>query len=373
MIVEVLLNDVDPERDGLRLDSFSAEPEIGTVTETEGPSGLPALEYTPTEGLEGEATFSYRPADTFGAVGEPVDVVVTVARPGDANRPPVVQPDSVRTRRNSEAIVPRPGQRLGSRRRHAHPLGRDAASGRPRCRGSGRPAGRDPPAGKRRSGHVSSTRSTTAKVTRSAVRCSSTSSTRTNRIARRSFRPTLETVVVGQTILIDVTANDSDPDNDPLAIVDVSQPTSGGAVRNAGRNQIEFTPTAIDEDKESNVRFTYTVSDGNGHEVVGEVTVTVLAEALPEPPFARDDSTFTFVDDQAVTIDVLRNDGDPSGEGPPGPHRHDRAARRVAVATVSADDGQVRYNPPPGRSGVPSGAATRSSTRAGSARPRPTS
>ena len=106
VVVDVLLNDVDPERDGLRLDSFSAEPDIGDVNETEGPSGLPALEYTPVEGFEGIARFSYRPVDTFGAVGEPVEVTVDVARAGDENRPPVVAPDSVRTRRNREAIVP---------------------------------------------------------------------------------------------------------------------------------------------------------------------------------------------------------------------------------------------------------------------------
>ncbi len=66
---------------------------------------------------------------------------------------------------------------------------------------------------------------------------------------------------------------------------------------------------------QANARFTYTVSDGNGHEVAGEVTVTVLPEPLAEPPFARDDSTFTFVD-VPVTVDVLRNDGDPSGGRP---------------------------------------------------------
>ena len=42
---------------------------------------------------------------------------------------------------------------------------------------------------------------------------------------------------------------------------------------------------------------------------VGDVTITVLPEPLAEPPFARDDSTFTYID-VPVTVDVLRNDGD---------------------------------------------------------------
>ncbi|HSP29821.1 MAG TPA: Ig-like domain-containing protein, partial [Ilumatobacteraceae bacterium] len=95
-------------------------------------------------------------------------------------------------------------------------------------------------------------------------------------------------------------------------------------------------------------RFTYTVSDGNGHEVVGDVTITVLPEPLAEPPYARDDSTFTYVD-VPVTIDVLRNDGDPSGGRP-------RLVGRPGCpaggdATVTAD-AQVRYDPPAGRSGA---------------------
>ena len=117
--------------------------------------------------------------------------------------------------------------------------------------------------------------------------------------------PDIETVVFGQTILIDVTANDSDPDGDPLAVTAISQPDSGGTTASGGRNQIEFTPSVIDDEEAANVRFTYTVSDGNGHEVVGDVTVTVLAEPLPEPPYARDDSTFTVVNDP-VTIESSR-------------------------------------------------------------------
>ncbi|MFK7918992.1 MAG: Ig-like domain-containing protein [Ilumatobacter sp.] len=350
VVVDVLLNDVDPERDGLRLDSFSAEPSIGDVVETEGPSGLPALEYTPADGFEGEATFDYSPVDTFGAVGERVEVTVTVARQGDENRPPEVQPDSVRTRRDTTAVVP---VLVNDSDPDGDPLALSVVTPLPDgldVEVQGDQLAVTPLAGSGESvtfeyevddgqGH---------QVT-GAVLVNVIDESEPNRPPVVS--PDIETAVVGQTILIDVTANDSDPDGDPLAVIEITQPERGGAVSSAGRNQIEFTPTAIDENddaNDANVRFTYTVSDGNGHEVAGDVTVTVLTEALPEPPYARDDSTFTFVN-EPVTIDVLRNDGDPSGERPtivgtPG-------CPTGGTASV-ASDGQVRYSPPSGQSGA---------------------
>ncbi len=99
VVVEVLLNDIDPERDPLRIGSFSPPEGFGEVTETLGPSGLPALRFEPIAGFEGTATFSYRPVDSFEAAGDVVEVRVEVASIGDANRPPVVRPDAIRLRR----------------------------------------------------------------------------------------------------------------------------------------------------------------------------------------------------------------------------------------------------------------------------------
>ena len=157
-------------------------------------------------------------------------------------------------------------------------------------------------------------------------------------------------VVVGQSVVLDVVANDVDPDGDPLTVVSVTQPDdqSGQAIV-FSREKIQFSPAPLlDEEGQATARFTYTVSDGNGHEVDGDVTVTVLPEPLAEPPFARDDSTFTYVD-VPVTVDVLRNDGDPSGGRPSLVGRP--GCPSGGIATVTAD-GQVRYDPPPGRSGA---------------------
>ncbi|BAN04228.1 Ig-like domain-containing protein [Ilumatobacter coccineus] len=347
VVVEVLLNDVDPERDSLRIDTFLPPASGGDVAIVEGPSGAPALQFTPTNGFEGTATFSYRPIDTFEAVGEDVEVRVEVARLGDDNRPPVVRPDAVRTRRNTETPLPvlvndkdPDGDPLSLSVVRPLPDGLDVVVQGEQLGITARAGAAD------QVPFQYEVDDGNGNVVRGAVLVVVIDDIEPNRPPVVS--PDIETAVVGQTILIDVTANDSDPDGDPLAVVATSQPEGRGTVALAGRNQVEFIAAAFDDEEESNARFTYTVSDGNGHEVVGDVTVTVLAQALPEPPYAQDDSTFTFMN-EPVTIDVLRNDGDPSGERPtligrPG-------CPGGGVATVTADS-QVRYDPPANGTGA---------------------
>ena len=117
-------------------------------------------------------------------------------------------------------------------------------------------------------------------------------------------------------------------------------------------------PASIGDRDETNARFTYTVSDGNGHEVSADVSVSILRESVARPPYARDDSTFTTVD-SPVTVDVLRNDGDPSGERPTLVGNPGCPAGGRAVVTA---DGQVRFDPPADRP-ERSAARTRSRTR----------
>ena len=354
VIVDVLLNDVDPERDALRLGGFSPPPSVGEATlgevsETIGPSGLPALRFAPTEGFEGTAIFTYRPIDSLGAVGEDVEVRVEVARVGDANRPPLVRPDAVRLRR--DVITPVPvlvndsdpdGDPMTLTVIEPLPAGLSvgvegdvlavvARAGAPALA----PFSYAVDDGK---GHV----------VRGSVLVGVIDDIEPNRPP--VVTADTDKVVVGQSVILDVTANDVDPDGDPLTVVSVTQPddNSGQAVV-FSREKIQFSPAPlVDDEGQSTARFTYTVSDGNGHEVVGVVTITVLPEALAEPPFARDDSTFTFVD-VPVTVDVLRNDGDPSGGRPTLVGRP--GCPSGGQATVTAD-GLVRYDPPSGQSGA---------------------
>ena len=354
VIVDVLLNDVDPERDPLRLGGFSppqsvGQAALGEVTETIGPSGLPALRFAPTDGFEGTAIFTYRPVDALEAVGEDVEVRVEVARFGDPNRPPLVRPDAVRLRRDVTTQVPvlvndtdPDGDALTLSVIEPLPAALEvevegaqlvvtARAGAPAL-----------------APFTYSVDDGNGHVVRGSVLVGVIDDVEPNRPP--VVTADSEKVVAGESVILDVTANDVDPDGDPLTVIDVEQPADdNGQAIIFSRDQIQFTPAAlVDEEGQATARFTYTVTDGNGHEVVGDVTITVLPEPLAEPPFARDDSTFTFVD-VPVTVDVLRNDGDPSGGRPTLVGRP--GCPSGGQATVTAD-GQVRYDPPRGRSGA---------------------
>ena len=127
--------------------------------------------------------------------------------------------------------------------------------------------------------------------------------------------PDTERVVIGNSVKIPVTANDVDPDLDAIRLLTVERPSEGGGATSVEGNAVRFTPNLPDITEPTPVTFLYTITDGNGHEVTGRVTVTVLVEALPRAPFARDDFADTFTD-KSVNIDVLANDSDPSGGQP---------------------------------------------------------
>lgn len=118
------------------------------------------------------------------------------------------------------------------------------------------------------------------------------------------------TVIEDTPTIVDVLANDSDPNRrDTLTIVSVSQPRRGTATVNDGR--ATYTPNA---DYTGGDQFTYTISDGNG----GTDTATVKIQVDPSSPsnnapVAINDSASTVGQTQ-VAIDVLANDSDSDGD-----------------------------------------------------------
>lgn len=108
-------------------------------------------------------------------------------------------------------------------------------------------------------------------------------------------------------IVINVLANDSDPDGDALSLGTVSQPSHGTASVTA--NSVTYTPengfTGVDS-------FTYTVQDARGANAVAPVTVTVV-DTTNRQPVATDDNAETG-NGAPVTIQVLSNDSDPDSD-----------------------------------------------------------
>jgi len=106
---------------------------------------------------------------------------------------------------------------------------------------------------------------------------------------------------------LDVLANDSDPDGDPLTIVSVSAPGHGQATISG--NEILYTPVAGFSGTDS---FTYTIDDGFGGQATA--TVTVAVERSNEPPEANDNEFAVEQDSVDNALDVLANDSDPDGD-----------------------------------------------------------
>lgn len=139
-------------------------------------------------------------------------------------------------------------------------------------------------------------------------------------------------------VLIDVLANDSDPNGDELTLIDVSAAT-GGTTSIVG-DQVRYEPNQGFSGTDS---FTYTVRDAGGAEAVAEVTVTVAPEPVNNPPVARDDLLVTNRTSVAFA-DVLANDSDPDGDPLTIVQLLNLPGEDVAIITIT-EDNRVRFEP----------------------------
>jgi hypothetical protein len=111
-----------------------------------------------------------------------------------------------------------------------------------------------------------------------------------------------------QPVTVNVLANDSDADGDPLSVTGTSGPAHGTAQANQN-GTVTYTPDTGYTGSDS---FTYSISDGKGGSDTGNVSVNVK-EPPNSAPDAVDDSA-TTQDSTPVTIAVLANDTDPDGD-----------------------------------------------------------
>ena len=114
---------------------------------------------------------------------------------------------------------------------------------------------------------------------------------------------------------IDVLANDTDPDGDPLTVIGVSDNGAAGTATFTS-GDISFDPAGAYESLSSGQTatetLTYTVSDGNGGTDTANVTVTVAGRN--DDPTALNDTADVSEDGPATAIAVLGNDTDPDGD-----------------------------------------------------------
>ncbi len=108
-------------------------------------------------------------------------------------------------------------------------------------------------------------------------------------------------------VTIDLFANDSDPDGDPLDIAVLTQPSHGYVQFTPVFALVSYTPT---RDYSGSDQFSYTVVDGNG----GSATalVSIFVSPVNDPPVVFDRSA-TVVEDGVVTIALQPRDPDKEG------------------------------------------------------------
>jgi hypothetical protein len=141
--------------------------------------------------------------------------------------------------------------------------------------------------------------------------------------------------------VLDVRANDTDPDGDELTIEAVDDPPSGTATID-DRGELVYQP---DENYSGPDSLTYTLSDGRGGTITAQVNITV--SPVNDTPDARNDRVATDID-VAIDFNVLANDRDA-----------DNPSLGVAIESGPADGSAVvaagntvRYVPNPEFEGV---------------------
>ncbi|MEM9734883.1 MAG: Ig-like domain-containing protein, partial [Pseudomonadota bacterium] len=141
----------------------------------------------------------------------------------------------------------------------------------------------------------------------------------------------------GETQVIDVLKNDTDPEDDAQTIIETTDGANGTVEIVNGK--VEYTPNDGFSGEDT---FTYTIQDENGATDTATVTVVVGPENTTDA--RNDESNGDFGETQV--IDVLANDTDAEGDDQTIIEATDGANGTVAIV-----DGKVEYTPNDGFSG----------------------
>ncbi|MBN8727272.1 MAG: tandem-95 repeat protein [Xanthomonadales bacterium] len=322
--IDVLANDADPDGDPITVASL-AQPANGTATL----GGDGHITYTPAAGFDGSDGFGYTIEDgRGGSASARVSITVTPA----PNRPPVARDDSAMTPAGIPVVV---DVLANDSDPDGDPIAVSSltqpAHGTAALGGDGR-VSYTPAAGFDGSDTFGYTIEDGRGGSASA-RVSITVTPAPNR-PPVAMDDSASVAAVGGSIDVDVLANDSDPDGDPLSVVTVSQGQYGSAaIQPDGRVRYIWTdPAASGSDQ-----FTYTIEDGRG----GSASATVQVSLLPPPnrsPVAMDDSA-SVAAGSSVDVDVLANDSDPDGD----PLSVVAVSQGQYGSAAIQPDGRVRY------------------------------
>jgi len=314
--VNVLANDSDADGNPLTLTAVS-QPSNGAAVINAG-----QVVYTPNANFSGSDSFTYSVSDGQG--GTATGMVTIRVTP--VNDPPTAAGQDVALDEDGSAPIT-----LGAADADGDPLTFSIASGP----AHGTLSGTAPNLTYRPAPNFAGADSFTFKVNDGAADSAVATVTLT-------VRPVNDAPVAGAdaaatpeetAVTLDVLANDTDADGNPLSIASVTQGANGTVQLNGG--QVVYTPNVNFAGSDT---FTYVVSDGQGGTATGRVTVTV--SPVNDAPTAGAD-TATASKNTAINIAVLTNDSDVDGD-----------TLRVTSVTAAANgtvaintDGTLRYTP----------------------------
>ncbi|MEA2024767.1 MAG: Ig-like domain-containing protein, partial [Actinomycetota bacterium] len=144
-------------------------------------------------------------------------------------------------------------------------------------------------------------------------------------------------VHMGESVMITVTGNDTDPDGDPVSLEAIVTPPTHGTLSNRTWASVDYTH---DGSASTTDTFTYRINDTVLTDIA-TVTITITNH----PPVAVDD-TATVAQGGSVTIKVLTNDADPDGDavtldGVVTPPAHGTLSTLTASSLVYSHDGSA--------------------------------
>jgi hypothetical protein len=139
-------------------------------------------------------------------------------------------------------------------------------------------------------------------------------------------------------VVIDVLANDVDPEGQAMTITSVTS-TTGATVEKTTDGKVKYTPK-YNSNKRAGISdtFTYTIKDAQNATASATVTVNV-GEQANQAPKPQDDEVST-PKQTPVTVNVLANDSDPDGD----PLTLESVSSNIG-ATVQIVNGEVKYTP----------------------------
>ena len=316
--INVAANDTDADNDTLTVSAASTT--TGTVTFSGG-----SVFYTPPANFNGQATINYTISDGNGGSDSAV-VTVTVTNQND---PPVANNDTASVDEDSTANI------INVTANDTDPDGDNltvtAASA---TAGIVTPSGGNvvytPPANFVGQATINYTISDGNGGTDSAIVTVTVSNQNDPPIANNDTASVQED---SSGNVINVAANDTDPDGDLLTVSAAS--TATGTATFSGSNVI-YTPPA---DFNGQATINYTISDGNGGTDTAIVTVTVTN--VNDRPVANNDTANVDEDSSNNVIPVSANDTDVDGD------TLTVTAATASNGTATPSGGNVIYTPNP--------------------------